>query len=202
MVFFNKTKESEVPEKSNSGKLVFFLFLFVSLTTVLTNFFKEESAQSVSIHLSVRNNLWSHYGIKSLKSKLYELEKNNFVFSSQIVKDAEQEGVSRTIIDNLDHEISRYKKEQNDIQSNALNADTKYELARRRYLVFLVSFSLCLLSFILCSYLLLAQFKKDLSHSPDEQLNSRMFRNILCNSIIVLNIISLGFLIYGFWLAL
>lgn len=202
MVFFNKTKESEVPGKSNSGKLVFFLFLFVSFTTVITNFFKEESALSVNIHLSVRNNLWSHYGIKSLKGKLYELEKNNFIFASQTINEPSQEGVSRTLIDNLDHEISRYKKEQNDIQSNALNADTKYELARRRYLVFLVSFSLCLLSFILCSYLLFFQLNKDSLLLSSEQTNSGTFRNILGNSIIVLNIISLGFLIYGFWLAL
>ncbi|MDX1920693.1 MAG: DUF4337 family protein [Candidatus Caenarcaniphilales bacterium] len=205
MVFFNKPKENEAPNKTAPNKLVFFLFLFVAFLTVLTNFFKEESSLSVNVHLSVKNNLWSHYGFKSLKSKMYELERNNFVFSAQALKDETRETVLTTLIDNLGSEIGRYKKEQNSIQADAEKADTKYELARKRYLMFLISFSLALLGFLLCSYLVTIQLFNNLSTShPNSSEHSSIFefKNILGNSIVILSLVSIGFLIYGFWLAI
>ena len=57
---------------------------------------------------------------------------------------------------NLDREITRYKKEQSDIQAEATRSDTNFELAKRKYLIFSISFLLAFLglsSFI--SYLVL-----------------------------------------------
>jgi hypothetical protein len=120
----------------------FLLLVFSSLSLILTSFLKDETLFAVNVNAASKNNLWAHYGQKSLKSKLYELEKNSFVLNLQSTNDAGKQALSQTLIDNLDSEIGRYREEQSNLQKDAIVADTKYETSKRRFKIFLYSFYL------------------------------------------------------------
>ncbi|MDJ0626140.1 MAG: DUF4337 family protein [Candidatus Caenarcaniphilales bacterium] len=176
-------EESQVIIRGKPGTLI--LLLLISFLILFTNYIREQSLQNVQIFLSMRNNLWDHYGNKSIKSKLYEIEKNNFVFHTNDIEDLSQLAITKSLIANLDHEIARYKKEKFDIQEDALNADTKYELAKRQHSIYLTAFSIAVFSLLLvvCSILTILD-------------------NILVLKIasIILTLISVGFTGYGIWL--
>jgi len=118
------------------------------LGTVSIGLLQNEAEQSVNIHLSVRNNLWAHYGNKSIKSKLYEVEKNHLNLFAQEVKDPARLSVMNVLMANLDREIARYKKEQSDIQSEAVKSDTRFELAKRKHFFFSIAFYIALFSLL------------------------------------------------------
>jgi hypothetical protein len=102
-------------------------------------FLQEQAQQSVVIQLSIRNNLWSHYNAKSIKSKLYELEKNRLALTAQLTLKNDAQAILGSIAGNLDREINRYNKEQSDIKNEAVRYDTLFELARRREIAYSIS---------------------------------------------------------------
>lgn len=137
-------------EKMSQKHTSFFylLFLVIAMGTVAINLLQNEAQESVNIHLSVRNNLWSHYGTKSIKSKIYEVEKNHLNLTMQDITDQSKLSVMNVVMANLDREVSRYKKEQDDIQSEAVKSDTRFEIAKRKHLVLLISLSFSLFSLL------------------------------------------------------
>lgn len=109
----------------------------------------DQARQSINLHLNIRNNLWNHYNFKSLKSKLYEIEKNRLALGAEFVgQDLQTKTLLPILTNNLDRELRRYKKEQSDIQAEAVHSDTNFELAKRKYLVFSIGFLLSFLGLI------------------------------------------------------
>jgi hypothetical protein len=116
-----------------SKPLTYILFLTVSIVAAWILFLANNAEQEVQTNLSIRNNLWSHYNSKSLKSKLFEIEKNRLVLSGQLSgQDLTKNVLLNSLAGNLDREITRYRKEQTDIQAEAVRRDNSFELSKRR----------------------------------------------------------------------
>lgn len=143
----------------NNKSIFYFLGLLIVLSGIGIKFLAEQEAANVTIHQVARNNLWSHYSSKSLKSKLYEIEKNRLILSLQSNSEPKSETLINTLIANLDREILRYRKEQSDIQAEANRYDRLFETARRKHSIFSSAYSLIQASFALLVLAVLLRIK-------------------------------------------
>jgi hypothetical protein len=110
----------------------FVVLLVLALGVVVTDFYERRSSEELSVRLAVRNNLWDHYGSKSVKSKMYQIEKNHLNILANSTKDETQRSLLQINVSNLNREIERYDKEQDDIQKDAQEADKQFEIAKRK----------------------------------------------------------------------
>ncbi len=113
-----------MPDKNR--QIIILLLLLAG--AILINFAESQVSESVLINLGIRNNLWQHYSSKSLKGKFYEIEKNRLALQNS------GNGLSFVVASNLGREIERYKKEQAEIQAQAVRYDTLFESVRRKHL--------------------------------------------------------------------
>ncbi len=99
-----------------------------------------------------RGESWNHYGFKSVKSKIYGLEKNRLNASSQKQTDPAYD-INRA---NLDREIIRYDREQKKIQVEAIDQDFQHtESAQRLWSLSLAEkFSFACLLFLVLEFAL------------------------------------------------
>ncbi|MDX1917697.1 MAG: DUF4337 family protein [Candidatus Caenarcaniphilales bacterium] len=142
-----------------------FLYVLIILMSIGSGFLKllsDQANQDVSIYIAKSNNLWVYHGSKSIKSKLYELERNHLALElSRLHKSEVEPGLMTAALANLDREITRYKREQADIQAQAIRYDLAFEISQRKSLIiksaFLMSvvsiFSLLLMVFLGIRYL-------------------------------------------------
>lgn len=170
-----------------------FLVSFIVALLGLNLFLKDISFHESNEQLSIRNNLWAHFGTKSIKSKLYELEKNNLNFLLSRLTSEEDKVIAQTLIANLDSEIARYKEEKSEQSIQALEADTKYQKASNKFRFFS-------LAFIVAIFALSAFFMKSIFLVPNEEENPELCKlaNIKIYALILisllLNIFALFFL--------
>jgi ATP-dependent Zn protease len=121
---------------TNKSKFIYILGIFLlGLITLILVFFKDQSVQDINAKLSIRNNLWGHYGQKSIKAKLYEIEKNHLALYLHSLQNPNEITANKVIIANLDRELQRYKSEQNSIQEEAIKADNEFENNKKGSLI-------------------------------------------------------------------
>ncbi len=120
----------------DKSKAFYILAIFLlSLVILILGFLKDQSIKDITAKLSIRNNLWGHYGQKSVKAKLYEIEKNHLALYLHSLKDTAEISANKVIIANLDRELQRYKSEQNSIQEEAIKADNEFENNKKGSLI-------------------------------------------------------------------
>jgi hypothetical protein len=120
----------------DKSKAFYILAIFLlSLVILILGFLKDQSIKDITAKLSIRNNLWGHYGQKSVKAKLYEIEKNHLALYLHSLKDPAEISANKVVIANLDRELQRYKSEQNSIQEEAIKADNEFESNKKGSLI-------------------------------------------------------------------
>ncbi len=117
----------------NNTKIIYFIFLLtIIISQAIINLFLDAFLNQSERYLQERNDQWSYYQSKSIKSKLYEIEKNNLIFTFKSESNKNKKELLELLINNLDTEIQRYKREQNDIQNSAIRLDNNHLLMNNK----------------------------------------------------------------------
>lgn len=106
--------------------LFFILFFTFSGFSVIDCIIKNLN-RTHQTFLAERNNYWSYFASKSIKSRLYEIQRNNVSLFLATTSDKDEAAAIESIGKNIDNELSRYDQEKQAIQAKAIDFDNKYE---------------------------------------------------------------------------
>lgn len=139
--------------------LVFTCIIITFLSCIVLSLILDNAQYTSLSYLHERNNSWQYYGNKSLKSKLYELKRNDIAWHRNFVENTNESNSNlyqklQSLGNNSDQEIQRFNAEKQTIYEEALYYDTLYTTAKHN--IFFVQ--LCLLISQLSICLLIANY--------------------------------------------
>ena len=113
-----------------------FLLAFISLNSILNIFINKQEIYLNEL-LQNRNNSWVHYGDKSIKSRIYEVQRS---FLSMYInkqdnsnKNQAESEILSALIKNIDSHIDTYSSEKREKQIKATEYDRLYNLAIKNF---------------------------------------------------------------------
>jgi len=115
---------------SNRRLIAFVSFIIVAFCYCYSQSLLKKQERKLYLSISERNNIWSHFDSKSVKSRLYEIERSSLPMLA-IHKELDQE-ILQTLAENLDREIKRYNREKKDLQSHAIKHDNLWRLLSKK----------------------------------------------------------------------
>ena len=119
-----------------------------------------ELNEQIQVHMDNRNNEWVHYSGKSIKSRLYEIQRNNFAIALTRA-DSQSRKLIETLMNNLDEEIRRYDRDKTEIQARAVKEDNSFELLRKKSKKLSLARTFSLLSWLLILTTEVFQFRRN-----------------------------------------
>lgn len=137
---------------------LFAISILAFIGYLITGYLQSNFYSLSEVYLTEKNNAWSHYSSKSIKKKIYEVQRNQILYNSVI--DAK---LKTTLLQNIDAEVSRYNDEQEQIRVQALDYDEKFSGVNKKtqWLMLARTLFLFSLGLVLCIRFLVDPMTQD-----------------------------------------
>ena len=169
---------------SKSKLFIFSFLLLIFLLSSLINFGAGILERQGSIYLGERNNYWSYFASKSIKSRLYEIQRNNLSILLNKARAADEIKIIESVGKDIDNELERYLEEKEEIQGKAIKYDNLYEKTKKQISILDIAKILAQMTFVSLLILLI--------------MGIEIRRPIIIAHTIPI-LLSLGLTIFAFW---